>query len=76
MKALQKQRLSVPNDLGVIAISNGDIPKYYFPEITYVETSGFKLGKLTFSSMMACLGGSTFIQELSIESMLIDGGSL
>jgi LacI family transcriptional regulator len=76
MKAIQKKGLKIPDDIAVIAISNGDIPKLYFPEITYVETSGLKLGKLAFSSMMACLGGSTFIQELTIESLLVEGGSL
>jgi LacI family transcriptional regulator len=60
----------------LITISSGDVPKLYFPEITYVETSGMKLGKLAFSSMMACLAGSTFIQELTIESLLVEGGSL
>jgi LacI family transcriptional regulator len=76
MKAIQKAGLKIPEDIGVIAISNGFIPKLYFPEITYVETSGYKLGKLAFSSMMACMAGSTFIQELTIESLLVEGGSL
>jgi LacI family transcriptional regulator len=76
MKAIQKALLKVPQDIAVISISNGYIPKLYYPEITYVETSGYKLGKLAFSSMMACLGGSTFIQELTIESLLVEGGSI
>ncbi len=76
MKAILRKGLSIPGDIAVIAISNGFIPKLYYPEITYVETSGFKLGKLAFSSMMASLGGSTFIQELTTESLLIEGGSL
>jgi LacI family transcriptional regulator len=76
MRAVQKQHLRIPEDVGVIAISNGFIPKLFYPEITYVETSGHKLGKLAFSSMMACLAGSTFIQELTIESILVEGGSL
>jgi len=76
MKAIQKKGLKVPEDIAVITISNGVAPKLYYPEITYVETSGHKLGKLAFSSMMACLGGSTFIQELTIESILVEGGSL
>jgi len=76
MKAIQKKGLKVPEDIAVITISNGAAPKLYYPEITYVETSGHKLGKLAFSSMMACLGGSTFIQELTIESVLVEGGSL
>lgn len=76
MKAIQQAGLSIPGDIAVIAISNGFIPKLYFPEITYVETSGYKLGKLAFSSMMACLGGSTFLQELTIECLLVEGGSI
>jgi LacI family transcriptional regulator len=76
MKAIQKKGLHIPNDIGIITISNGEIPKLYYPEITFVETSGFKLGKLAFSSMMACIAGSTFIQELTVESVLIEGGSL
>ena len=76
MKAVQKKQLNIPNDIKVIAISNGFIPKLYYPEITYVETSGHKLGKLAFSSMMACIGGSTFIQELTTESILVEGGTM
>ena len=76
MKAIQQAGLSIPGDISVIAISNGFIPKLYFPEITYVETSGYKLGKLAFSSMMACLAGSTFLQELTIECLLVEGGSI
>jgi LacI family transcriptional regulator len=76
MKAIQRKGLKIPDDIAVITISSGDIPKLYFPEITYVETSGIKLGKLAFTSMMACLAGSTFIQELTIESLLVEGGSL
>ena len=76
MKAIQKSGLKIPGDIAVISISNGFIPTLYFPEITYVETSGYKLGKLAFSSMMACLGGSTFMQELTIESLLVEGGSI
>ncbi len=76
MKAIQKKQLSFPDEISIIAISNGFIPKLYYPEITYVETSGSKLGKLAFSSMMACLGGSTFIQELTTEAVLVEGGSL
>jgi LacI family transcriptional regulator len=76
MKAIQRKQLKIPGDISVITISNGEIPKMYFPEISFVETSGLKLGKLAFSSMMACLAGSTFIQELTIESLWVEGGSL
>jgi LacI family transcriptional regulator len=76
MKAIQKSHLKVPEDIAVISISNGFIPKLYYPEITYAETSSYKLGKLAFSCMMASLAGSNFIQELTTESQLVEGGSL
>jgi LacI family transcriptional regulator len=76
MKAVQQMRLNLPQELGVIAISNGVIPHYYYPEITYIETSGYKLGKLAYSRMLACLSGSSFVQNLKIDSVLVNGGSL
>lgn len=76
MKAIQRKSLRIPDHISVIAISNGFIPKLYFPEITYVETSGYKLGKLAFSSMLSCLAGSTFMKELTTEALLVEGGSI
>jgi LacI family transcriptional regulator, galactose operon repressor len=76
MKAIQQLGMKVPVDISVIAISNGFIPKLYYPEITYAETSGYKMGKLAYTRMMSCLAGSTFIQLLSVESVLVEGGSL
>lgn len=76
MKAIQQLKLKVPEEVAVIALSNGIIPKLYYPEITYIETSGYKLGKLAFTRMMACISDSTFIQELTIESILVEGGSI
>ncbi len=76
MKAVQRNKLKVPDEIGIIAISNGFIPTLYFPEITYVETSGHKLGKLAFSSMMSCIKGSTFFHDLTTKPVLVEGGSL
>lgn len=76
MKAAQKLHLRIPEQVGIIAISDGFIPKLYYPEISYTETSGYKLGKMAFGRMMACIAGSTFAQEMQIDSKLIEGGSL
>lgn len=76
MIAIQKKGLKIPKDISVIAISNGFIPKLYYPQITYVETSGYKLGKLAFSSMLAHLGGNAVMQELTAEAFLVEGGSI
>ena len=77
MRGIQKMKLSVPNDISVISICNNNfIPSLYEPIITYVETSGFDLGKLALKRMMDHLGGKTFVQELTVPSRLIEGGSL
>lgn len=76
MQAIHELGLRVPEDVAVMSISNGLIPTLYNPKITYVETSGYKLGKLAFRRMMECLAGSTFLQELTVESVLVEGGSL
>lgn len=76
MKAIQTLGLKIPNQVGVIAISGGLIPTFYYPQITYIETSGFKLAKMAFSKMLACVAGSAYIQELKIESVMVEGGSL
>ncbi len=76
MKAIQQAELKIPRDISVIAISNGFIPKLYYPEITYAETSGYKLGKLAFKSMMACIEDTAVRQELTLESSLVNGGSI
>lgn len=75
-KAIERSALSIPADISIISISNGYIPKLYFPEITYVETSGYKLGKLAFSTLMTCLEEEQPAQELTIESVLVEGGSI
>lgn len=76
MRAVQKNNLHIPEEISIIAISNGFIPTLYHPQITYVETSGIKLGKLAFESMMTTLAGSTFIQERVVESVVVPGGSI
>ena len=76
MQTIHEKGLRVPEDISIISISNGFIPTLYNPKITYVETSGYKLGKLAFKRMMSCLSGNTFLQELTVDSMLVEGGSL
>jgi LacI family transcriptional regulator len=77
MKAIQKLNLNIPNDISVIAISNGFIPTLFYPSITYVETSGYQLGKLAFKQMMECLSESSDTKlEITVESKLVKGGSL
>ena len=76
MQAIHELNLRVPEDISVISISNGLIPTMYKPRITYVETSGAKLGKLAFSQMLDYLQQQTIAETVFLESMLVKGGSL
>ena len=76
MRAIHELNLKVPEDVAVISISNGFIPTMYNPIITYVETSGYKLGKLSFSQMLGRLKGEEVSENVCVESILVKGGSL
>lgn len=76
MRAIHQLDIKVPSDVAIISISNGFIPTMYNPVITYVETSGYKLGKLSFTQMLGRLKGEEISQNVSIESMLVKGGSI
>jgi LacI family transcriptional regulator len=76
MRAIHQLDIKVPADVAIISISNGFIPTMYNPVITYVETSGYKLGKLSFTQMLGRLKGEEVAQHVSIESMLVKGGSI
>lgn len=76
MYAIHELNLRVPEDISVIGISNGFIPTLYKPKVTYVETSGYKLGKLAFSQMLSCLANHSIVREVTLEPILVQGGSL
>ena len=76
MHAVHQLDFNVPDDIAVIGISNGLIPTMYNPKITYVETSGYKLGKLAFRQMLASIKKEDVKQEVMLESHLVEGGSL
>ena len=76
MYAVHELKLRVPEDVAIVSISNGLMPTMYDPKITYVETSGFKLGKLAFKQMLSCLKNNLEPEEVELESILVEGGSI
>ncbi|MDZ4808041.1 MAG: LacI family DNA-binding transcriptional regulator [Bacteroidota bacterium] len=76
MYAVHELKLKVPEEIAIISISNGLMPTMYDPKITYVETSGHKLGKLAFTQMLSSLKDNKEPNEVFLESILVEGGSL
>jgi LacI family transcriptional regulator len=76
MSALKYSSLSIPDDISLLAISNGFIPGLYNPEISYIETSGHELGKLAIKRMLEKMEGKTPVKAIMLPSRLVEGGSL
>ena len=74
--AVHKKGLKIPKDVGVLAVSNGFIPKLCNPEITYIETSGTILGKRAMKTFMDVLEKGITKKMDVIESKLVEGGSI
>jgi LacI family transcriptional regulator len=76
MKAINHSSLIIPKNISVLAISNGFIPGLFNPEITYIETSGYELGKLSIKRMLENMEGKTSPKSIILSSRLVEGGSL
>lgn len=76
MKAINQAGLMIPKDISVLAISNGFIPGLFNPEITYIETSGYELGKLAIKRMLENMEEKTVARSIMLPSRLVEGGSL
>jgi LacI family transcriptional regulator len=76
IKSLNELRLVMPDDVTVISMSDGFLPKIFTPEITYIETSGYQLGKLAFTKMISCINETNDEVDLFTTSPIVMGGSL
>lgn len=76
MKSIHHAHLSVPGDVAVLSISNGFIPGLFDPEITYIETSGYELGKLAIKRMLEKMEGQKNTRSIILPSRLVEGGSM
>lgn len=76
MQATYDLNLKIPQDISILAISNGFIPGLFNPAINYVETSGYKLGKLSMKRMSDHLNGQTNPQVIIQPSILVEGSSM
>lgn len=76
LKTIQEKGLRYPDNIALLTISNGTIPKLFHPQITYIETSGEKLGKQAFAEMLECIKGKREPIEVLVDAILFEGGSL
>lgn len=71
MLSIQKHKRNIPKDIDIITMSDGFFPKLYFPRITYVETSGYKLAKLAYEKMKDTIKDKATPKEYLLEPSLV-----
>jgi LacI family transcriptional regulator len=76
VKSIQELKINIPNEVAIVAMSDGMLPTMITPEITYVETSGYKLGLLAFEQMIKCINGAEGNANLFTTSTIVTGKSI
>jgi LacI family transcriptional regulator len=77
MRALYHLKISIPEQVSIIALSNGFMPRFFNPVTSYVETSGYKLGKAAFELMVRAQEEEGFSDlETFIDCLFFEGGSI
>jgi LacI family transcriptional regulator len=76
MKAINDSDIRIPKDISILAISNGFIPGLFKPTITYIETSGYELGKLAIKRMLELLDEKSAPRSITLPARFVQGASL
>ena len=76
IKSLNELKINIPDEVALLAMSDGELPKMITPEVTYVETSGYKLGLLAFEQMLNCINGNNDNVDLFTTSSIVEGGTI
>ena len=67
----------IPEDLSIIAISDGSSPYFIFPNISHIFHSGFEVGKLAGELLFEKLHDATRpVEHKVVTTNLVDLGSL
>ena len=66
MKSAQKVGLKQYKDFDIIGISNGIIPHYYYPAISFIETNGFDLGKEAIRRLYQLMNKDPFTMDIRV----------
>lgn len=75
-KALYRNGIRIPEQISVLAMSNGFIPALLNPEITHIETSGAALGKLAMQRLIENIREKSAPRSIYLPSRFIQGHSI
>ncbi|MEM8526489.1 MAG: substrate-binding domain-containing protein [Bacteroidota bacterium] len=58
-QVMAQLNLKIPEDVAVICISEGYIPNFFFPKVTYVRHSGYEVGSKASELLLEIMSNST-----------------
>lgn len=67
IQILHEEGLSIPNDIAVISISNGYLPYYINPNITFIKHSGYEVGKTATDLLIDLIENPSMVLQRHIE---------
>lgn len=74
MQAIYEKGLSIPEQLAVICISNGNLPYYLNPPITHIRHSGYMVGKTAVELLFDLMNENMIVdkQQVELETFLVE----
>jgi LacI family transcriptional regulator len=77
MQAVYELGVNVPDQVSIVAISDGEFPEFFNPKITYIETSGYKVGKAAAELLMKLIENDhPHDEQIIIDTPLISRDSI
>ena len=74
IQAIYEKDISIPEDLAVICISNGNLPYYLNPPITHIRHSGYGVGKAAVELLFDLMNDKITVtkRQLELETFLVE----
>ena len=74
IQSIYEKGLSIPKDIAVICISNGNLPYYLNPQITHIRHSGYAVGKTAVELLFDLMNEKIVVakRHLELETFLVE----
>ena len=67
IQVVHEEALSIPKDIAIISISNGYLPYYIHPKITFIKHSGYEVGQTAARLLIDLTEHPTTVEQKKIE---------
>lgn len=75
MRVCQKLQLRIPAEIAIATISNGEVPNFWYPRITYMQHSGHEVGSTAADILFQLINNKTVPHLNWISTRLVVQGS-